>query len=236
MKRIYSILSLTILIFILNTATSYSQTKVSLEQMNVGKKYVDYSFGMGVTYSNNTSLVNFVNKDFPNFDPSSTTSNIKTMDVGVEFFGSAEFQLSQNWALRAEYSYFTKTISLPTGTFYSYGYNSHVPLLNLSYISRSDYIFFKFGVGGGYTYSTFTKSVSNIDSKYNASGFIIKPEITASLQLSKKVAGYISGFTDLRFSGDLKNDSGDLKTVSGETVNLNSQGVGLRLGLSIYVF
>lgn len=223
--------------FTVLTSNIYSQTKISFEKQNAGKKYKNFSFGMGVSYSNNSSLVNFVKQDFPNFNPNSTAGNIKSLDAGVEFFGSAEFQIARSWSVKTEYSYFTKSISLPAGTFYTYSYNVHQPLINLSYISRSEFIFFKFGAGVGYNYSTFTRSVSTFDSKYTASGFIVKPEISANAQLSNKVAGYISGFMDFRFTGDLKDDGGaNLLTLSGETVNLNSQGLGLRLGLSIYIF
>ncbi len=228
---------LSMMFLLMLTSNVFSQTKISFEKQNAGNKYKNFSFGMGISYSNNTSLVNFVKQDFPNYNPNSTAGNIKSLDAGVEFFGSSEFQISRLWSVKAEYSYFTKSISLPAGTFYTYSYNAHQPLLNLSYISRSQFIFFKFGAGVGYDFSTFTRSVSNFDAKYTASGFIIKPEISANAQLSNKVAGYISGFMDFKFTGDLKDDAGaNLLTPSGETVNLNSQGLGLRLGLSIYIF
>lgn len=218
-----------------------SQTKVSFEAQNAGKKFKNFSFGMGASYSNNSSLVDFIKLDFPNYNINSTAGNIKDLDVGVEFFGSAEFQISQNWSLKGEYAYFTKTITLPAGTSYSYSYNSHVPLLNISYIKRSGFLFMKFGVGGGYDYSTFTKTVGISEAKYTTSGFIIKPEVTANAQISNSVAGYISGFVDLKFSGDLKDSDGNLPpsqapVVGGTHVNLNSQGIGVRLGLSFYIF
>ncbi|CAN5540708.1 hypothetical protein BH10BAC5_BH10BAC5_05870 [soil metagenome] len=235
------LLMLTFALIIFTSQSSlFSQTKISFEKQNTGKKYKSFSFGMGAIYSNNSSLVDFVKVDLPNFSINPRVTDIHSLDVGIEFFGSAEFQISSVWSLKAEYSYFTKNISLPSGTNASYSYNSHIPLLNLSYIKRSDFIFFKFGAGIGYTSSTFTRSIFNSDTKYTASGFVFKPEITANAQLSNSVAGYISGFLDFKFTSDLKDDSGNDPprpgVIGGSPVNLNSQGVGIRLGLSFYIF
>src|SRR6478736_4644147 len=78
------------------------------------KKQISISAGMGVSYGTSPSFTTFLKETIPY----TTTDSVKTFNIGVEFFGGIEFELSQKFSLRAEYSYFIRSIT------YTFGYTN----------------------------------------------------------------------------------------------------------------
>lgn len=219
---------------ILNAADS---TAVSFQKQNAKKNFISISFGMGVNYCNNPSLVNFIGDDVPNYEYIPNNEKVSDYSSAIQFFGAVEFQIKKNFSVKPEYSYQIKSISVASNSNYQYNYTANQPMLMLNYIFAQKHSYIKMGIGGGYFFYSFTRKYVNTESNYNSSGAAIKTELTLNAQLSTSTATYLSGFLMQSFSSDLKNDDGAyLLSTNGDKVNLNSFGLGVRLGVEIFIF
>lgn len=180
------------------------------------------------------SLVDFIRSDIP----FANNDSVKSFGVGLEFFGALEYDISKNYSLKLDYSYFIKSHSYKYSYFtYDYFYSIHQPYLIGSYVIRGSTYKFKFGIGAGYHTAQLKKDIgAGSDLVYNAYGLGYRGEIVFMAQLSNKLGSYISGFINGSSIGTLKdNDEKPLKnSLTGEEVNLSGFGIGLRLGLSFY--
>ncbi|MDQ3020191.1 MAG: hypothetical protein M3R36_06445 [Bacteroidota bacterium] len=237
-KKNFLYVSLIILsVFLNKISIGADSTTASFEKQNKKSKYVSISFGMGVSTSNNPSLKNFIELDVPNyiFDPN--IEKVSEFTTGIGFFGGVEFQIKNNFSIKPEYSYFIKAIDIPSNANYQYHYNSNQPMIMFNYIFSQRNSYIKFALGGGYFFNNFTRKVINIETEYSSSGAAIKFEGIFNAQLGKSAATYFSGFLVQSFSSDLKHSNGNyLLDLNGGKVNLNSFGLGVRLGLEIFIF
>ncbi|MEO8209376.1 MAG: hypothetical protein ABI840_02360 [bacterium] len=237
-KKIFFYISLIIIsVFLNKISIAGDSTTASFEKQNKKSRYVSISFGMGVSTSNNPSLTNFIELDVPNYSFDPNTEKVGKFTTGIGFFGGVEFQVKKNFSVKPEYSYFIKSIDIPSNANYQYHYNSNQPMVMFNYIFSQRNSFIKFGLGGGYFFNNFTRKVINIETEYSSSGAAIKFEGIFNAQLGKSAATYFSGFLVQSFSSDLKNSNGNyLLDLNGGKVNLNSFGLGVRLGLEIFIF
>lgn len=218
-------------------AVPADSVKTSLEYQNRKTKYISFSAGMGANYGNNKLLIDFIQYELPNYATLPETQKLADFNTGLEFFGGVEFQIFEKLSLKADYSYFIKSISSNQYPGYDFTYNSHQPYLMIYYIIPVDYIYFKLGGGAGYLVSRLTYQKPGGESHYSSFGLGLKCEFVFNAQISKSVAGYLSGSIVNTNTSNLKdNYNTELKTRSGGTVNLNSFGIGLRLGLEMYFF
>lgn len=209
----------------------------SFSKQNKRKNYTSVSFGMGVTYSNNPSLIKYVELDVPNYVFIPNNDKVSDFSTGVQFFGGVEFQISKTFSVKPEYSYNIKSINVPSNTSFRYLYITHQPVIMLNYVFMQEYSYIKFGLGGGYFLSNFTREERTIETKYNSSGIGLKLEGTLNAQIGKSAAVYLGAFVMQTLMSDLKSkDDVYLQNLNNERVNLNSFGVGLRLGAEIFFF
>lgn len=237
-KKIFFCISLIILtVFLNHDSTAADSTTVSFQKQNKKSNYISISFGMGLNYCNNPSLVNFIGLDVPDYTYIPNNEKVSDYSTAIEFFGGVEFQLKKNFSVKPEYSYLIKSFRIPSNVNYEYDYNSNQPMVIFNYIFSQKNSYIKFGLGGGYSFNSFTRKVINSESKYTSSGAAIKFEGTFNAQLGKSSATYLSGFLLRTFSSDLKDESGNyLLDLNNGNVNLGSFGAGIRLGVEIFIF
>lgn len=198
------------------------------------KKRFSLSLGMGISTSTAPSFVDYVRNDVPVLNKDS----IKSFGVGFEFFGAAEYDVSKEFSLKLDYSYFVKNLSINYAYFtYNYFYYIHQPYVMGFYVLRKNNYGFKFGGGLGYHFARMSKDIgagSNLE--YSASGLAYRGEIEFYSLLSDRLGAYVSGFLMGSSIGTLKDsDNNILKNPgSGADVNLSGFGVGARIGISYY--
>lgn len=230
-----SLLSLSV--FTNKISKASDSTVVSFQKQNKNSNYISISFGMGLNYCNNPSLVKFIGLDVPNYDYIPNDEKVSDFSTAIEFFGGVEFQITKDFSVKPEYSYLIKSFRIPSNTSYEYDYNSNQPLVMFNYIFSQQNSYIKFGLGGGYSFNNFTRKLNNTESLYTSSGAAIKFEGTFNAQLGKSAATYLSGFLLQTFSSDLKDNNGNyLSALNNEKVNLGSFGYGVRLGVEIFIF
>jgi hypothetical protein len=233
---------LLVLFFILcivciNTVKADS-THVSFQSLNKGKRYTSVSFGMGALYGNNTSLKNFIQYEIPNYSFLTKDQQLSEFYTGLDFFIGIEKQISKDFSLKADYSYFIKSYNVTQYPQYDFSYSSHQPGLMLYYIIPQEYSYIKIGAGSGYVISNFSLKEFGLNKSYSSSGMGLKTEVILNAQIGKSFAGYISGYLVKTFLQNLKDSNGNelLTNVTKESVNLSSFGVGIRLGVEIFFF
>ncbi|MBK8981789.1 MAG: hypothetical protein IPM38_05555 [Ignavibacteria bacterium] len=209
----------------------------SFSSQNKKSFFTSFSFGMGISYSDNPSLLEFIEFDVIDYLQIPNDEKIPDFTSGIFFFGSAERQILNDFSLKGEYSYTIKTINVPYRPNYQYSYYMHQPMLTLNYLIPQKHSYFKFGLGGGYNFSDFTRTYITAESDYKSSGPAVKFELVFNAQLGKNSSTYLSGFLMKSFMSDLKNSGGSyLKGPQNSNVNLSSFGVGVKLGLELYFF
>ena len=219
----------------------FPQTKkVSFSQQNKNSKYISFSFGMGVNYGDNSSLVNFVGYELPFYNTLSPADKLSNFSAGFEGFAGVEFQIKKSYSIKVEYSYFSKSISLTSLAQYQnyeFNYVSHQPFITAFYIIPQEYSYIKLGFGAGFIHSIFTTKIYNAGIDYSSNGIGLKLNAILDVQISKNLAGYIEGYINKSFQGNLKDDSGNLLiSRNGDNVNLNIFGLGMRLGAEFIIF
>ncbi len=228
-----------ILILLLKTSNSLAldSNRVSFQQQNKKLKYISFSFGMGINYCDNNSLIDFAELQIPNYNTVPQTERFSKFSTGLEFFGGIEHQLSRNVSLKADYSYFIKSVNISRFPNYDYSYFSHQPFLTIYYIIPQEYSFLKFGAGAGYIISELRVKEFSLEKSYTSGGLGLKLEGILNAQISRNVAGYFSTFIIKSFQTDLKDGNNTvLNNLKNEKVNLSSFGFGLRIGLEVFVF
>ncbi len=223
--------------FVSMISKAADSTNVSFQSQNKNHNYISISFGMGLNYCNNPSLNKFIETDVPNYIYIPNDQKISNFSTAIEFFGGVEIQVKKSFSVKPEYSYLLKTIRVSSNSDYQYDYNSSQPIVMLNYIFSQPNSFIKFGLGGGYSFNNLTRKVITNETNYSSSGGAVKFEGTYNAQLGKSAATYLSGFLIQTFSSDLKDDSGNyLVNLNNERVNLGSFGLGVRLGVEIFIF
>lgn len=237
MRIIPVILLLALLSVLSHSAYGQNKTPTSFKVLNKDNSFISFSFGMGANYSSNPSVITFIEGDIDFYNTINPDDRFSTLEGGLEFFSGIEYQLSRNFSLKGEYSFLTKSFSIAQFPNYEYSYINHQPYLILNYIIPDEHSFIKLGGGAGYIVSNFSAKRFGGESKYHSSGFGIMGEAVVNLQISRNVGGYISGYTFKTFTGDLEDDNGaKLVNNQGGNVNVSSFGIGLRLGMEIFIF
>jgi hypothetical protein len=228
------ILFIFIFIFFFNFFSPAQDLK-SFKEQNINNNYKSFSFGMGVSYSDNPSLREYIEGDVPNYSTFSVDERLSAFSTGISFFGGAEFQLNRRYSVKGEYSYLIKSFNVPNA-FYQYSYNNHQPMIIGYYLIPDDYSFIKFGIGAGYIITSFRRTLGSLSTDYSANGFALKGEGIINMQISGNLAGYIGAEIFKTFMSDLKNGDEFLLNINGSKVNTSSFGVGARLGIEFYLF
>ncbi len=223
-----------------NILFAQKDSTISFRYKSKTARYYSFSAGMGINYCNNPSLKTFVEYELPFYNNVPANQRLATYYTGIEFFGGAEFQISKKIAIKGEYSYFSKSYNSSYSVDYAnreFTYYSHQPLLTLYYLIPQQNSFIKIGAGGGFLSSNLTKRIYGAESNYYSTGLALRLSAVLDIQMGRSLAGYFSVFANKTFQSDLKYLNGNLlRNSNNETVNLNSFGVGVRLGIEFFIF
>lgn len=213
-------------------------THVSFQTLNKNKKYTSFSFGMELSYGTNQSLKNFIQYELPYYSELTRDEQLSDFATGLAFFGGVERQISNNFSIKGEYSYFLKSYNVKLFPNYDFSYTSHQPYLIFYYIIPQEYSYIKLGAGTGYLLSDLKVKEFGSQRDFTSNGLGLKGEIIFNAQIGKSFAGYLSGNISKTFLSNLKDTYGKELLTNGtnETVNLSSFSVGLRLGVEIFFF
>lgn len=226
-----TILLLLLFYAVINPSVNSQDKKIGMPFKN----RFSFSLGMGISMSTAPSFIDYVRNDLPIVNKDS----VKSFGVGFEFFGALEYDVSKEFSVKLDYSYFVKNISVDYAYFtYNYFYSVHQPYLMGFYVIRKKNYGFKFGAGLGYHFAQMSKDIgasSNLD--YSASGLGYRGEIIFYSNLSKRLGSYVSGFIMGNSIGALKDSNSNIlkNSLTGSDVNLSGFGVGARLGISFYL-
>lgn len=229
-----------ILSLLLNTVYSQDKEKViPFEKQNKNTKYKSFSGGMRLSYGNNPSLLRYVQYELPDYYRVPESQQISDFNVGYEFFGGFEYQITKNFSLKADYSYFVKSVnsSAPQYSMYDFTYYDHNILLTGFYLIPGEYFYLKFGAGAGLVLSKLSAQTFGLESEYNSTGLNLKLEGVLNTQISNSLATYFGIFLSNTFNATLKkSDDSKLLNRTGDEVNLNSFNLGLSLGFEYFIF
>ena len=222
---------------IICNASPLDSIRTSFQEQNKKSDYISFSFGMGINYCNNNSLIDFIELQIPDYNTVPQNERFSQFSTGLEFFGGVEYQISRNFSIKGDYSYFIKSINISRFQNYDYSYINHQPYIILNYLIPQEYFFLKIGGGVGYLFSNLSVKEFSYQQDYSSTGIGLKLEGIFNAQISKNVASYLSGFITQSFQSDLKDGNNVvLKSRDNNTVNLSSFGLGLRLGLEVFIF
>ena len=209
----------------------------SFANQNKNTHYKSFSGGMGISYTNNTELLSFIGYEIPNFYSIFQSQQKYNFSSGIEFFGSAEYQVAKLFSTEIDYNYFTKSIKYDAFPEYDFSYSDNRIFLTGYYLVPDQHAYLKFGAGVGVIFSDFTYKYYGLVRDYTSTGFGIKLDAVLNFQLSKNVASYFGVYGIKTFSSSIKDATGNILKNNGVSeVNLSSLGVGLRLGLQLILF
>jgi hypothetical protein len=213
-------------------------THVSFQSLNRKSKYTSVSFGMGALYGNNPSLKKFIQYKIPDYSFLNINDQLSEFATGIDFFVGVEKQITNNFSVKGEYSYFIKSYNVNNYTQYNFSYYSHQPYVMFYYIIPQEYSYIKLGAGTGYILSNLTVKEFGTENSYTSGGIGFQAEAILNAQIGKSFAGYLSVYISDTFLSSLKdkNNKELLNNVTGETVKLSSLGAGIRFGVEFFIF
>jgi len=212
---------------------------IPFEKQNKNKNFKAFAAGMRLSYGNNKSLLDYIRFELPDYYIIPEEQKIPDFNVGYEFFGEAEYQLTKHFSLKADYSYSIKSLNSTAPQFSNYDFSvyTHNILLTGYYIIPGKYYYLKLGGGTGLAISELRKQTFGLIEEYNSTGINVKLESVLNTQISNSIAAYIGVFLSNSINATLKNGNGEkVISRSGEEINLNSFNIGLGLGLEIFIF
>ena len=195
---------------------------------------VDIMTGMGITFQSTPSLTDYINNTVPEGEELADYSS------AINFLFGADFTLNPTFDIGFEYehkifSYNTSFSGLGT---YDISYLTYSPSILAYYTIPGAGYKFKFGGGAGYRYVSVDEQLptSNIVETYTASGFGLLLKAQAHTLLGGNFHAYIGA--DIRYDviGEPSNDNGVLGTSAyNESIDFNTLGVGVKLGVSYFI-
>lgn len=237
--KVIQFLIIVIFCFFTVETISAQEKIISFEKQNKGAKYKSISGGMRLSYGSNPSLLRFIQYELPDYFRVPESLQIPDFNVGYEFFGGFEYQLAKKFSLKADYSYFIKSVNSTASQYsmYDFTYNSHNILLTGYYLIPGEHFYLKFGAGTGLILSKLSTQMYGLLADYNSTGLKVKIESVLNTQISNSLAAYFGVFLSNTFNGAMeKSDGSKLLNRTGEEVNLNSFGFGLSLGFEYFMF
>jgi hypothetical protein len=200
-------------------------------QENGPQRSLAFSAGMGVSYINAPSIVDYLNKY------TSQADKVADFTPAVEFFAAPEVQLNSTLILKLEYAYLLKSYSLveSQGT-YSFEYSVHMPTVVLNYLLEGDKFYVKVGGGLGYHFGKFNYLFPNASSeaRLTGSGVGLKLELIGNTAFGESLYGLIGGDIRLDFIGALKDSGGNAPVGAIDPVKLRFASAGIKFGLIYY--
>ena len=184
----------------------------------------DINGGMGLNFFSAPDLRDYINANF------ATTDELQSFNTSADFFGEFGYNFNDSYQLSIEYTQNLYSFnSNGIGGIYDLKLTQHKPSIIGYYLITGVGYKFKFGGGLGIRFVTAEEKIPGLTQvlEYSTSGFGILLKTQGDTKLGGDFYALISG--ELRYE-----ILGDLDFSSGNTVNLNSFGVALKLGLAYY--
>jgi long-subunit fatty acid transport protein len=193
---------------------------------------IDLTAGMGLNFTNTSSLKDYVNSNFAPAD-----NRLSTFNSTIDFFLEGDYTVSENFQLGLEYDLTIFSYNSPRGIggIYELSYNMHRPSLVAYYVIPGNGYKFKFGGGVGTRHITVTEKNFTEDS-YSSTGVGFLLKVQGLTLLSENLYANIA--FDLRFDFPGEPSNGNIKirnNAVNENVKFTSLSAGIKLGVS-YLF
>lgn len=205
-------------IILLIFAISFSQTFAQIE----------FSAGMGINYSANSSLKNYLNANF-----NAGNSELSTFSAQVEFYGEGVYTVSDNFQLGIDYGLAVYSYDNVSSVNYELSYSVHKPSIVAYYVIPGKGYKFRFGGGVGLRIVSLDERIfSTVNYSGTGFGFLMRAEGHTSLggNLYAMIAA------DIRYDLLTNISSGNIQFSdnSGANVNLNTFSLGVKIGISYF--
>ena len=189
---------------------------------------VELSTGMGINYSANSSLKNYLNANF-----NAGNSVLSTFSAQVEFFGEGVYSVSDNFQLGIDYGLSVYSYNNTSSINYELSYTVHKPSVVAYYVIQGKGYKFKFGGGVGLR-------IVNLDEKifstvnYSGTGFGFLARAEGHTSLGGNLYAMLAA--DMRYDliNNLSSENKRFGDNSGGEVNLNTFSVGVKIGISYF--
>lgn len=184
----------------------------------------DINAGMGLYFFSSPNLIDYINANFV------TTEELQSFNTSADFFGEFGYNFDDRYQLSVEYTYNLFSFnSSGIGGIYDLKLIQHKPSILAYYLVTGAGYKFKFGGGVGIRFVSAEEKIPGptqvID--YSTSGFGLLLKTQGDTKLGGNFYALISG--ELRYEV-----LGELDFTNGNTINLNSFGAALKLGLAYY--
>jgi len=189
---------------------------------------VELSTGMGINYSANSSLKNYLNANF-----NAGNSVLSTFSAQVEFFGEGVYSVSYNFQLGIDYGLSVYSYNNTSSINYELSYNVHKPSIVAYYVIPGKGYKFKFGGGVGLRLVNLDERIfSTVNYSGTGFGFLARAEGHTSLGGNL----YAMLAADMRYDliNNLSSENKLFSDNSGGEVNLNTFSVGVKIGISYH--
>lgn len=187
---------------------------------------IDISAGMGINFFSSSSLKDYINYNF-SFDG----AEMSTLNTSAEFFGEADYSVSENFQVGIEYAYMLYSYNT-NSLYYSYELSTsmHKPSLVAYHVINGEGYKFKLGGGIGPRVAVWEEKIYSTN-EYNAAGigFLLKAQ--GHTLLSDNVYANIG--VDLRYDAPGKFEENANNSIISET-DFNSIIFGIKLGVSYF--
>ncbi len=199
-----------------------SEARAQVRQDSTRDRFFQITAGMGVSAHADPSVVNYINQvALPPPD-----QKLSQFASASEFFITPEIQVSEDWSVGVEYSYFLKSYTSIGGTYqWDFSYTTQMPTLLVHYLTPGDGYWLKFGGGVGYAFGDFTERFlfTGSQAEYKTSGPSFKIEAVGNTEFDEHFWGSIG--VDLRwvFAGTLNTPS--IPSIAPPRLDFFSAGV-----------
>jgi hypothetical protein len=206
----------------------------SVARQNARKPLIGISAGLGVSANSSPSIVDYVNA----VAQPPVEQRADEFSASTEFFIVPEYQISDEWSIALDYSYFLKSYSFESRSLMSrleFTHTVHMPLIVVHYLIPGIGFWLKAGGGIGYHVGSFTESFAGygLQTTSRAKGLGLKIEAIGNTAFDESFYGSIG--VDLRwvFGSAFKTASGQTKSYLQFSPQMSFFSVGLKFGIMV---
>ncbi len=192
------------------------------QQHGKTERFFQITAGLGVSAHADPSMVNYINQ-VARPPPDQKLSQFASAS---EFFITPELQVSEDWSVGIEYSYFLKSYTSVGGTYqWDFSYSTQMPTFLVHYLTPGDGYWLKFGGGVGYAFGDFNERFlfTGASEEYRSSGPSFKIEAVGNTEFDPHFWGSIG--VDLRWVFAGKLNTAAVRSVTPPSLNFFSAGV-----------
>lgn len=183
----------------------------------------DVSAGMGLHFFSSPDLRDYINSNF------SASDDLASFNTSADFFAEIGYNLNDNYQISAELTYniFSYNSNFSSGV-YDLQLAQYKPSIIGYYVINGLNYKFKLGGGLGLRFAEVEEKLYGTTEGYSTTGFGLLLKAQGDTRLGGNFYAIIAG--EIRYELP-----GEINTLTEGTFNLNSFGVGLKLG-TVYYF